>query len=169
MLLLWKDEPANNKDTDGLPTSPPTWNIVWAPVLHKEGFQVPVSSLCWKMIKLRICFYVSLNNFRKKGLHWSQIIVCKRFPQLSIVIPKVMFWSHSYDPETGSTLYWYYVSKWHTQNDILIETNIQKYGSTNHKRPVYSIKMRTFHKGTLPWKALWRWPLLAIITVQAVG
>ena len=40
----------------------------------------------------------------------------------------------------------------------LTDTNIRKYSSTNHERPVYSNKMRIFHKGTLPWQALWRSP-----------
>ena len=33
----------------------------------------------------------------------------------------------------------------------LTDTNIRKYSSTNHERPVYSNKMRIFHKGTLLW------------------
>ena len=50
-----------------------------------------------------------------------------------------------YDPGNSTTLYWYKVSKWHTQNDIHIDTNIWKYVSANPKRPVYSNKRRTFH------------------------
>ena len=40
----------------------------------------------------------------------------------------------------------------------LTDTNIRKYSSTNHVRPVYSNKMRIFHKGTLLWQAPWRSP-----------
>ena len=40
----------------------------------------------------------------------------------------------------------------------LTDTNIRKYSSTNHERPVYSNKMRIFHKGTLLWQAPWRSP-----------
>ena len=72
---------------------------------------------------------------------------------------------------TGTTFYWSKVSKWHAQNDIFIDTNICKFGSSNHKRPVHSNNLRTFRKGTLPWQSMWRSPLLLplrIITVQAV-
>ena len=75
------------------------------------------------------------------------------------------------DTGTGTTLYWFEVMKWGAQNDTLIDPNIQKYGSTDHKRPVYSHKMRTFYTRTPPWQDLWGSPLLwplRIFIAQAV-
>ena len=46
--------------------------------------------------------------------------------------------------------------------------NITKYHHANHKIPVYSNKMRKFDMWTLPWQAMWQFPL-HIITAQAVA
>ena len=46
--------------------------------------------------------------------------------------------------------------------------NITKYHPANRNIPVYSNKMRKFDMWTLPWQALWQFPL-HIITAQAVA
>ena len=56
------------------------------------------------------------------------------------------------DPGIGTTLNWFEVLKWHPQNYTLIDTNIQKFGSTNHEKTVYFNKTGTFCKETLPYK-----------------
>ena len=65
-------------------------------------------------------------------------------------------------------------SKWYSKsilNSSIWEksnNNITKYHHANHKIPVYSNKMRKFDMWTLPWQALWQFPL-HMITAPAVA